>query len=346
LQYLDLVALHEVDRALNFDTDSVTIIGSIEPYTIKAAGDDKKLYKFIEQRLQKEYNDLVKAYDALPSAQQQKFAGVMNLGRNSAFGSLHDRRNRKKFAYMIATLNAAHEDYDFSHAVKPEDFRRDTMDNVMKTVDITMYNLRPRLYSTGMAYGAFTPCGSPIWNYQMWKLIDEEMGLRDCEFYSFEPGCDPFEGEDGSLWSYHYLFYNEGMKRVCYLYFRGVSNLSNSPEPATSLVSRFKHRLYSEYTTCGGGVFDTGSDEQFLGRHAHQYDHEGKCKACLDNLVIDHPEEEVVDAEDYPSVRDREMSHDYFYDDEDDDSEIEYLRSHTKGRVRALSENIMEKMDI
>lgn len=343
MQYLDLVALHEVDQALSFDTDSVAIIGGVEAYTIKAAGGDKKLYKHMEEKLEKQHKELLAAYNALPDDKKAEFAAEMNLKRNSPFGSFQSRANRKKFAYLIATLNATHIDYEFSNAVKPDDFRRDTMDNVMKTVDLTMYNLRPYCYSGGLAAGALTPLGSPIWNPKMWSLIDEEMGLRDCEFYVWEPDSDPFEGEDGSIWSYHFFFYNKGLKRVCYLYFRGVSSLSNSPVPPTSLVSKYKHELWSEYNP--DGLYHKHAEKHASGRARHTYDHTGACKDCLDNLVIDHPGEEVVDAESYPSVREREMSHEYYYSSEDD-SDIEYLRERKKGRVRALSENIMEKMEV
>jgi hypothetical protein len=325
MKYLDLVALHEVDQALSFDTDSVAVIGGVEAYTIKAAGADKKLYKFIEEKLENQHKEAIKQYEELPDEKKAEFAADFNLKRNSPFGSFQSRANRKKFAYLIGTLNATHVDYEFSNAAKPDDFRRDTMDNVIQTVDLTMYNLRPYCYSGGLAAGALTPLGSPIWNPKMWSLIDEEMGLRECEFYVWEPDSDPFQGEDGSLWSFHFFLYNKSMKRVCYLYLRGVSSLSNSPEPPTSLVSKYKHEQWS--------------------RPRHTYDHTGACKDCLDNLVIDHPGEEVVDAEEYPSVREREMSQDYYYSTEDD-SDIEYLRQRKKGRVRALSENIMEKMDV
>lgn len=59
----------------------------------------------------------------------------------------------------------------------------------------------------------------------MWHLIDMEMSLKECSIYSYTPEDDLFDGEEGSLWSFNYFFFNKFMKRVCYLYLRGVSNI-------------------------------------------------------------------------------------------------------------------------
>jgi AP-1 complex subunit sigma 1/2 len=48
----------------------------------------------------------------------------------------------------------------------------------------------------------------------MWKLLDDHMTIDDCEVYQWAPEDDPFEGEEGALWSYHFFFYNKGRKRV------------------------------------------------------------------------------------------------------------------------------------
>merc|ERR1711939_746957 len=62
----------------------------------------------------------------------------------------------------------------------------------------------------------------------MWRLIDQQMSLRDCSIYRYAPeDYDPFEDdEEGSLWSMNYFFFNKQRKRVCYLYLRGISVLA------------------------------------------------------------------------------------------------------------------------
>ena len=67
----------------------------------------------------------------------------------------------------------------------------------------------------------------------MWRLIDNEMKLKECSIYIYAPEEDPYDGEEGSLWSLNYFFFNKTKKRVCYLYLRSLSILGNSPAPKT-----------------------------------------------------------------------------------------------------------------
>ncbi len=59
----------------------------------------------------------------------------------------------------------------------------------------------------------------------MWHLIDKEMVFKDCTIYCYAPDEDPYDGEEGALWSLNYFFFNKVKKRVCYLYLRGLSML-------------------------------------------------------------------------------------------------------------------------
>ena len=59
----------------------------------------------------------------------------------------------------------------------------------------------------------------------MWHLIDKEMVLKECSIYCYAPEEDPYDGEEGALWSSNYFFFNKAKKRVCYLYLRGLSML-------------------------------------------------------------------------------------------------------------------------
>lgn len=150
---------------------------------------------------------------------------------------------RRTYAYLIATLNASHTDYDFSHLLRPSDFRRErSLRAVMQNVDSTLQHLRPKLSSfSGYNWSApptaalansapmVNSVGNEVWSPRMWGLIDKEMRLRQCEKYSYCPADDPFEAEEGSIWSMHYFFFNKELKRVCYIYLRGLSVISHSP---------------------------------------------------------------------------------------------------------------------
>ena len=51
----------------------------------------------------------------------------------------------------------------------------------------------------------------------LWTSIDEEILLRDCDVYSYNPDLtsDPF-GEEGCTWSFNYFFYNKKLKRIVF----------------------------------------------------------------------------------------------------------------------------------
>ena len=122
---------------------------------------------------------------------------------------------------------------------------------MMNTIDSTLYNLRPRFSSslpeqnnshwTATVVPASvpqTPHGSEKWNPRMWGLIDKEMSLRQCTTYSYSPVEDPYEGEEGALWSFNYFFFNKDKKRVCYLNLRGLSIIGSSPPIKTPVKAK------------------------------------------------------------------------------------------------------------
>lgn len=51
----------------------------------------------------------------------------------------------------------------------------------------------------------------------LWSTIDEEIALKDCDIYSYNPdmSSDPYS-EPGCLWSFNYFFYNKKMKRIVF----------------------------------------------------------------------------------------------------------------------------------
>lgn len=252
-------------NALNFSTAEYHVIGGCDIYTTKAAGGDKKLYKNIENSLEVEYENLVRLSASLSppyrTASEDGKAGEkgrrssrskrghsvsvpeIDLSRASPFGPLSSITSRRTFAYVIATLNASHPDYDFSHALKPADFHKEkSLRSVMLNVDSTLHNLRPKVipYSPNTYLAPpsailsnsallLNSSGTEVWSPKMWALINEEMDLTQCEKYSFTPEDELFDGEAGAIWSMHYFFFNKEKKRVCYFYVRGLSVISHSP---------------------------------------------------------------------------------------------------------------------
>jgi hypothetical protein len=235
---------------LNFDTPELRVIGSCDIYTTKAAGGDKKLYKNIEHSLESQYESLLRFSASLSPPQATNAAAALNLSRASPFGPLSQISARREFAYLIATLNASHPDYDISNRLRPSDFRREkSLRLVMNTLDSTLQNLRPKPLlnsSSGPSHWAAsnTSAGAPSpgisWNPKMWRAIDKEMSLRDCNIYSYSPEDDPYDDEEEpTLWALHYFFFNKARKRVCYFYIRGISVLDRDESvPRTPMSTR------------------------------------------------------------------------------------------------------------
>lgn len=200
----------------------------------------------------------------------------------------------------------------------------------MNTIDTTLYNLRP---SSGMPLhvpsqtsyvtSASPPVASQAWGPHMWSLIDKEMTLNDCTVYCWAPPDEPFDGEEGSIWSLNYFFFNKDRKRVAYVYIRGVPVLGQSP--------RQRHGIKRT------GSYPSGANKRasyWLGAQAANVtnDEDDEEEPMWDNDVADDPDA-MVDDEFCDT-----------YDDEaNDDSEID---ESWKAHVRGVSEDIAASMDM
>lgn len=239
--------------ALNFDTPDCHVTGGCDLYTTKAAGGDKKLYKNIDKSLESQHEAMLKFGASLSPPQRSS----LNLSRSSPFGPLSEISSRKTFAYLIATLNASHPDYDFSHVLRPADFKRERpLRKVITNLDTSLSSARPNAQPTtdfpvsaflsnskkskkaaaaaadmGSSPPAVSGTESPPWGPHMWALLDKEMALKDCAVFSYQPALNPFDEEAAAIWSLHYFFFNKERKRVAYLYVRGVPVVSHSSPP-------------------------------------------------------------------------------------------------------------------
>ena len=229
-----------VATSLNFDTADCHIVGGCDVYTTKAARSDRKLYKNIEQSLEAQYESVLRLSASLSPPNASDAAATLNLSRSSPFGSLSEQSSRRTFAYLIATLNASHPDYDFSHVLRPTDFRRErNLKKVVNTVNSTLFNLRPRESaeltppSSVTSSTTFPSGSSSVWSPGMWKTIDDKMTLKECSMYSYSPDDYSSDTDDGAIWSLHYFFFNRHRKRVCYIYLRAIPILSHTPPDGT-----------------------------------------------------------------------------------------------------------------
>lgn len=376
-QYLQLRELDTVTNALNFSTPDCHIVGGCDLYTTKAAGGDKKLYKNIENNLESQYESLVRLSASLspPCLPFENGKGndkgsrtrrsrtvdtpEIDLSRASPFGSLSQGNARRTFAYLIATLNASHPDYDFSHLLKPADFRKErSLRAIMHNLDSTLQHLRPRQtvisnYLSPVSLSSSAPgpgSGNDVWNQNMWKLIDKEMGLRQCEKYSWTPDDDPFDGEEGAIWSMHYFFFNKEKKRVCYIYLRAFSVISHSPAAMTAQRPRPMKRKVSSLSVGEGAgkraAFWLSNDmlQRSIDTVSFGEDDDDEM------IISEHDDEVEVPYMDLDEIRDNLIDGRFSYNiDEDpiyeayDDDEMEYWPAR---EVRGMSEEIGAAMEI
>ena len=265
--------LDEVTSALNFDTIDFRVEGSCDLYMTKVCGSDKKLYKSVIRDLGTQYETLLQAQRSQDSREAEVATRSLKLAKSSPFGPPNQVSSRRTFAYMIATLNASHSDYDFTGELKPTDFivEKD-LRQVMNTFDTMLYNLRPK---PPIAYGsphwtsAVTPAGAIVptqkWSPKMWRLIDEEMDLAECTIYSLSQDAELYDEEERVIWSFNYFFFNKTKKRVCYLYLKGMSVLNEDFVPDTPLSSKKRLRIGSDW--------DEDTEDEMLSS-SHYYDHE------------------------------------------------------------------------
>jgi AP-1 complex subunit sigma 1/2 len=331
-----------VTAALNFETADCHVIGGCDLYTTKAAGSDKKLYRNIEHTLESQHESLLRLSASLSPPQAESLADELNLSRSSPFGPLSQISSRRTFAYLIATLNASHPDYDFSNLLRPSDFCRErSYRNVMNTIDTTIYNLRPRpmpTLPTGLPDGKVQgTTGSQTWGSRMWRVIDTEMDLKHCAVYNYAPDEDPFDGEEGAIWSHNYFFFNKERKRVCYVYLRGESVLSHSPVMGPVTPKRtVSARGSVDYSASGARK----RARYWLGDHLDGYDVKrvGSWDDS-DDFVIRDPGDDEVDADDEGPYYIGDVS-------SEDDEDIQPSKEREKSAVRGVSEQLMESMEV
>lgn len=234
MKLLQNALFESLSSALSVQGDNINISGSLESYSCKMTGSDKKLYKELNM-----YGKSPTDLEALsPSeSQMEQLHGVspnsMFLGPISRLSSTEEESsmisvmNRKMLFTLISTLNASFPDYDFS-SVKSEVFSREN--NLKWVVNSINGNL-----STSMGE-EFVKLSSDLW-----KGIDDEICLQDCQIFSYNPDMesDPF-GEEGSLWSFNYFFFNKDLKRVVFFKCNGTSLSAESSNEYNDSYNQFQ----------------------------------------------------------------------------------------------------------
>lgn len=190
---MDLLA-----SSLSFSSSSVKVSTRIEAYSCKSVARERKLFS----RLDSEFtSDLELTTSTSPPEDHEALVG-------SAFGPLDKKESRKTLWLLIATLNAAYPDHDFSR-VKAEEFTREES---VGTVLAGLNEALTHLSEPSSAYRSFASLsispsvgGSPTMRAadgqpvagdlpaidpSLRTILDPVIDLAECEVYSYSPDPD------------------------------------------------------------------------------------------------------------------------------------------------------------
>uniref|UniRef100_G3VVI4 Repressor of RNA polymerase III transcription MAF1 homolog n=1 Tax=Sarcophilus harrisii TaxID=9305 RepID=G3VVI4_SARHA len=206
MKLLENSSFEAINSQLTVETGDAHIIGRIESYSCKMAGDDKHMFK---QFCQEGRPHVLEALSP-PQTSGLSPSRLSKSQGGEEEGPLSDKCSRKTLFYLIATLNESFRpDYDFSTAKSHEFSREPSLNWVVNSVNCSLFS------AVREDFTALKP--------QLWNAVDEEICLSECDIYSYNPDLDsdPF-GEDGSLWSFNYFFYNKRLKRIVFFSCRSI----------------------------------------------------------------------------------------------------------------------------
>lgn len=199
MKYLEYPELELLSRALTFESAECKVFTRIEAYSCKTVSKEKRLFKNLESSY------LRSASTSPPDYLEAALA--------SPFGRLDQPSARKTLFLLIATLNVAFPDHDFSE-VNPADFRKELSPAmVLNSLSTTLLSLKtssnaPRSYSsfpgsfeepsfaigsTGespSSAGAVGKLPPLITHPALSHILDDVMDVSDCEVYTFHPDMD------------------------------------------------------------------------------------------------------------------------------------------------------------
>lgn len=210
MKYIEFPELTRLAQALTHEGPECSVHTRIEAYSCKNIKRDKKLFKSLEHA----YNDELSHSPPLPS-------WVDREAEETPFGPMDKHASRKTLYLLIATLNIAFPDHEFSD-VRPAHFHKEKNGaSVLNSLSTTLLSPHrggvraPRTYS---AYPPTSPTffpssvptssssslplmqtlSSPYAPPQiqsgthptLYRILDEVIGLADCQVFSYSPDID------------------------------------------------------------------------------------------------------------------------------------------------------------
>ncbi|TFY73540.1 hypothetical protein EWM64_g10472, partial [Hericium alpestre] len=208
MKFIDVPELSRLAQALTHEGPECSVHTRIEAYSCKSVKRDKKLFKSLEHA----YNDEVSNSPPLPS-----FITVDHDPEMTPFGPIDKHASRKTLYLLIATLNIAFPDHEFSD-VKPAHFSKEPSGaSVLNSLSTTLVSPQragmraPRTYSSypptsndffpSSLPTSSSPPSSLISPYAppqimsgthptLYRILDDVIGLPECEVFSYSPDVE------------------------------------------------------------------------------------------------------------------------------------------------------------
>ena len=210
MKYIEYPALSRLAQSLTHEGPECSVHTRMEVYSCKNIKRDKKLFKSLEHA----YKDEVSNSPPLPS-----WLGTLDHeAEMTPFGPIDKHASRKTLYLLIATLNIAFPDHEFSD-VRPAHFNKEesgaSVLNALSTTLISPHRAgmtAPRTYSSypptsSDFFPSSVPTSSSPFNQiipspyapppivsgthpTLYRLLDEVIGLPECEVFSYSPEID------------------------------------------------------------------------------------------------------------------------------------------------------------
>lgn len=216
MKLLENPQLEAINKFLSMETADCRIDGRLESYSCKMVTSDKRLFRMLSTDSGLAPSDpqaLSPPQSALGCSPSRHYGKSQS---DSEGGVLCDTISTKTLFYLISTLNASfNPDYDFSSAKSEEFSREPSIQWVINSVECQLITV------VGDAYNSFKT--------QLWSTLDEEISLKDCDIYSYNPdlNSDPY-GE--CIWSFNYFFYNKKLKRIVFFTCSATSAMDSASD--------------------------------------------------------------------------------------------------------------------
>lgn len=209
MKYIERPELARLAQALTHEGPECSVHTRIEAYSCKNIKRDKKLFRTLENA----YNDEVSNSPPVPS-----YIALEREAEMTPFGPMQEHNARKTLYLLIATLNIAFPDHEFSD-VRPSQFSREESGaGVLTALSTTLVSPHRAGLQAPRTYSAYPPASSEFFpssvpsssspmNYirpspftpskvvsgthpTLYRVLDDAIGLSDCEVYSYNPDIE------------------------------------------------------------------------------------------------------------------------------------------------------------